>query len=133
MRDPNRLYKFYSELQKIQFSYFPNKTFEEFLYEFLEHYNRDPFFPEEDEFLKAVEAYGKDKDRDAGDWDGHIKYDPETYDKFRDIHMKAFPDWRFGQLLVNFLGCIPQSTKLVGEKKLVKYLDQFAHGDRPHD
>lgn len=26
------------------------------------------------------------------------------YEDFRDIHKKNFPDWRFGQLISNFLG-----------------------------
>lgn len=26
------------------------------------------------------------------------------YDELRDIHMKHFPDWRFGQMINNILG-----------------------------
>lgn len=131
MRDPNRLYKFYAELQNIHSTYFPDLTFEQFIYAFLDQYGRDPFFPEEDEYLKAVEKWAKE--RTQPEWDGKVKFDSSTYDKFRDLHKEYFSDWRFGQLLVNFLGCVPQSTTFLGDKKLVKYLEQFAHGERPHD
>jgi hypothetical protein len=131
MRDPNRLYKFYAELQKIQSTYCPDLTFENFNYAFLDQYGRDPFFPEEDEYLKAVEKWAKE--RTQPEWDGKVKFDSATYDKFRDIHKEYFPDWRFGQLLVNFLGCVPQSTTFLGDKKILKYFEQFAHCVRPHD
>lgn len=130
MRDPNRLYKFYTELRKIHTTYCPDLTFENFNYDFLKQYGRDPFFPEEDEYLKAVEEWAEC--RTKPEWDGNVKFDPATYNKFRDLHREFFPDWRFGQLLVNFLGCISESN-LIGDEKLVKYLDQFAHGERPHD
>lgn len=130
MRIPNRLYDFYSELQKLHSTYCPDLTFEKFNYEFLKQYDRDPFFPEEDEYLKAVEKWATK--RTQPERDGKLKFEPSTYDKFRDLHRDFFPDWRYGQLLVNFLGCIPESNYL-GDEKLVKYLDQFAHGERPHD
>lgn len=131
MRVPGRLYGFYSELQKLHTTYCPDLTFENFNYAFLDQYGRDPFFPEEDEYLKAVEKWAKE--RTQPEWDGKLNFDSATYDKFRDLHMEFFPDWRYGQLLINFLGCVPQSTHLLGDEKLVKYLDQFAHGERPHD
>ena len=130
MRDPNRLYKFYAELQKIHSTYCPDLTFEQFIYGFLKDYKRDPFFPEEDEYLKAVVKWATK--RTQQEWDGKVKFDSSTYDKFRDLHKDYFPDWRFGQLLVNFSGCITECD-WIGDEKLIKYLDQFAHGDRPHD
>lgn len=130
MRDPNRLYKFYAELKQIQSTYCPDLTFERFIYDFLKQYKRDPFFPEEDEILKAVEKWATE--RTQPEWDGKIKFDSASYDKFRDLHKDYFPDWRFGQLLVNFFGCIPESDFL-GDEKLLKYLEQFAHGERLHD
>ena len=131
MRDPNRLYKFYAELQKIHSTYCLDLTFENFNYAFLDQYGRDPFFPEEDEYLKAVEKWAME--RTQPEWDGKVNFDSATYDKFRDLHKDYFPDWRYGQLLVNFLGCIPQSTTFLGDEKILKYLEQFAHGERPHD
>jgi len=130
MRNPDRLYKFYSELQQIQATYCPDLTFEKFILEFLKQYKRDPFFPEEDEFLKAVEKWATK--RTQPEWDGNVNFTSDTYDKFRDLHKDYFSDWRFGQLLVNFLGSFPDSDFL-GDEKLVKYLEQFAHGERPHD
>ena len=130
MRNPDRLYKFYDELQKIQSTYCPDLTFENFNYAFLDQYGRDPFFPEEDEYLKAVEKWAKE--RTQPEWDGKVKFDSSTYDKFRDLHKEYFPDWRYGQLLVNFFGCISES-EFLGDEKLLKYLEQFAHGERPHD
>ena len=56
----------------------------------------------------------------------------EFYDELKEIHKKYFGQWRFGQLIVNFFGWIPESD-FIGDEKLVKYLEQFAHGERPHD
>jgi hypothetical protein len=130
MRNPDRLYKFYAELQKIHSTYCSDLTFEGFIYYFLKQYNRDPFFPEEDEFLKDIEKWAMN--RTQPEWDGKVKFDSSTYDKFRDLHKEYFPDWRFGQLIVNFFGCIIECD-FIGDDKLLKYLEQFAHGDRPHD
>ena len=130
MRDPNRLYKFYADLQKIHSTYCPDLTFERFIYDFVYQYKRDPFFPEEDEFLKDVEKWATE--RTQPEWDGKMKFDSATYDKFRDLHKQFFPDWRFGQLIANFFGCISDSAFL-GDETLLKYLEQFAHGERPHD
>ena len=130
MRNPDRLYKFYAELQKIQSTYCPDLTVERFIYDFVYQYKRDPFFPEEDEYLRDVEKWAME--RTQPEWDGKVKFDSATYDKFRDLHKEYFPDWRFGQLIVNFFGCIPTSDFL-GDKRLLKYLEQFAHGERPHD
>ena len=33
------------------------------------------------------------------------------YDKFRDLHKKHFPDWRFGQLCSNFFGWMMAEKK----------------------
>ncbi len=131
MRNPDRLNKFYEELQKIHSSNFPDMDFLKFILAFLDQYARDPFFPEEDEILMSIREYADG--RKAEDWDGNLKYDPATYDKMRDIHMKAFPDWRFGQLLINFLGCVTCTRTQLTEANFVKYLEQFAHGERPHD
>jgi hypothetical protein len=128
MRDPNRLYKFYAELQKIHSTYCPDLTLERFIYDFVYQYKRDPFFPEEDEILKDIEKWATE--RTQPEWDGKVKFDSASYDKFRDLHKDYFPDWRFGQLIVNFFGCLTESDYL-GDKRLIKYLEQFAHGETP--
>ncbi len=60
--------------------------------------------------------------------------DPKRLDRFYDemkrIHQRSFPDWRFGQLMSNFLGWV------VGEKKrdiffpeedeMMRYFKEFA-------
>lgn len=130
MRNPDRLYKFYAELKRIQSNHCPDLTFEQFIYDFVSQCKRDPFFPEEDEFLKDIEKWANE--RKQPECDGNLKFDSDTYDKFRDLHKGFFPDWRFGQMIVNFFGWIPESD-LIGDEKLVKYLEQFAHGERPHD
>lgn len=131
MRDPKRLYGFYDKLQKIQVTYFPDVNFVKFILGFLDQHDRDPFFPEEDEFLKYVTEYAKS--RTAPEWDGTLKYDPATYETMRDIHINCFPDWRFGQLLVNFLGCVECTRFHLTEERFVNYLKQFSKGQRPHD
>ena len=130
MRDPKRLYAFYDELQKIQLTYFPDVNFVKFILYFLDHADRDPFFPEEDEILKCMTEYAKS--RTAPEWDGTLKYDPATYDTIRDIHINCFPDWRFGQLLVNFFGCVECSRSQFTDEKFVNCLKQFSKGERPH-
>lgn len=51
------------------------------------------------------------------------------YDELRTIHMTYFPDWRFGQLMSNFLGWV-QSTKKIDvffpeENDMLEYLREF--------
>ena len=127
MRDPNRLHKFYGELQKIQFSYFPDMNFVQFILGFIAQYKYDPFFPEEDMILKDFEKYGKSRAR--FEWDGMPGFNPATYDTLRDVHMKYFPDWRFGQLLVNFLGWCGIDPAGIDEEKFVELFNKFANGE----
>jgi len=52
------------------------------------------------------------------------------YDKVRDIHMKEFPDWRFGQLMVNFIGYMATQYGIdafyLEEDKFFKYFEEFS-------
>ena len=62
MRDPNRLYKFYAELQRIHIQYFPDWRFGQFMTNFFGIVDfgiadSDPFFWEEDECLEKLRAF----------------------------------------------------------------------------
>lgn len=61
MRDPNRLYKFYNELQTIHITYFPDWRFGQFIENFRgwiqTNGSDDLFYYEEDEFLKLINRY----------------------------------------------------------------------------
>ena len=56
--------------------------------------------------------------------------DPNRLDKFYDemktIHKMSFPDWRFGQLMSNFLGWVfPE------EEEMIKYFREYANSTSP--
>lgn len=60
MRDPNRLYNFYAEIQKIHIEKFPDWRFGQLFYNFFHYLNakgRDPFYLEENELIKALNEY----------------------------------------------------------------------------
>lgn len=64
MRDPNRLYEFYAELQRIHIEHFPDWRFGQFMINFLGAADRDPFFWEEDEYLERLRKFaGETNDR----------------------------------------------------------------------
>ena len=52
------------------------------------------------------------------------------YGQLCDIHRENFPDWRFGQFMVNFLGWLSQRRDAFfpEEDEMVVYLKQFARG-----
>lgn len=60
--------------------------------------------------------------------------DPERLEEFyaqmKKVHKKNFPDWRFGQFMVNFLGWLGQRRDAFfpEEDEMVVYLKQFARG-----
>lgn len=56
MRDPKRFDKFYEELKKIHSQYFPDWRFGQFMINFMSWYG-DPFYLEEDDFMKKVEEF----------------------------------------------------------------------------
>lgn len=53
------------------------------------------------------------------------------YDKLRDIHIKYFPDWRFGQLCSNVMGWIFSKKKcdpfFLEEDTYLRYMEEFAN------
>lgn len=57
MRDPNRLYEFYTELQRIHIEHFPDWRFGQFMINFFGAADRDPFFWEEDECLDRLRKF----------------------------------------------------------------------------
>ena len=64
MRDPNRLYNFYSELQRIHITHFPDWRFGQFMNNFLgwvmTSKGVDIFFPEEPQMLDYLHEYAKE-------------------------------------------------------------------------
>lgn len=62
MRDPNRLYEFYAELQRIHIEHFPDWRFGQFMTIFFGI--NDPFYWEEDECLEILRKFaGETNDR----------------------------------------------------------------------
>lgn len=61
MRDPNRLYNFYSELCYIHRHYYPDWRFGQLCSNFfgwlMNEKNVDLFFPEEDEMIEYLKEY----------------------------------------------------------------------------
>ncbi len=57
MRDPKRLDTFYNELKQIHKEYFPDWRFGQLLCNFLSWYGRDPFYMEEDAFMKKIKEF----------------------------------------------------------------------------
>lgn len=63
--------------------------------------------------------------------------DPNRLDSFyfqlREIHKTKFPDWRFGQLMSNFLGWVYSEKKIdpffPEEDKMLEYFKEFAGVD----
>lgn len=57
------------------------------------------------------------------------------YDEMRDIHMKSFPDWRFGQLMSNFFGWLMSEKKkdlfFPEEDEMIGYFREFANDTSP--
>ena len=55
MRNPNRLYNFYEELNRIHITYVPDWRFGQMMYNIFG--NEDIFYLEEDNVLKRVKKY----------------------------------------------------------------------------
>lgn len=55
------------------------------------------------------------------------------YDKLRDLHIKHFPDWRFGQFISNFFGWLAVEKGVDAffpeEDDILKYFEEYT-GDR---
>lgn len=56
------------------------------------------------------------------------------YDKIRDIHIKHFPDWRFGQFCANFFGWLSADKGIdlffPEEDKMIQYLEEYAKAQK---
>lgn len=133
MRDPNRLDEFYKKLLKLHWFYAFELPIWKFFADFLEQYKRDPFFPEEDEMAKAFEDWATARTQPESNPDNKPGFCTKDWDVILDIHKKTFPDWRFGQFLVNFFGCVTCKKEDMTDQKLLKYLRQFANGEQLHD
>lgn len=57
------------------------------------------------------------------------------YDEMKEIHKKSFPDWRFGQLMSNFLGWVysekGRDCFFPEEEEMIEYFREFANGESP--
>ncbi len=57
------------------------------------------------------------------------------YDEMRDIHVKSFPDWRFGQLMSNFFGWLYTNKKkdcfFPEEDEMIEHLREYANTVSP--
>ena len=124
MRDPNRLDAFYAKLQEIHLTNFPGLTVGQFLLSFMSESKRDLFFPEEDEFLKLIEKWSKSNSFKSITND--IAKVTEVYRQMKNAHKLYFPDWRFGQLLVNFFGQISASWKPSDDDLLLQEFKKFS-------
>jgi hypothetical protein len=56
--------------------------------------------------------------------------DPERldafYDKMKEIHKDYFPDWRFGQFMINFLGAANSDPFFWEENRFIENLKEYA-------
>lgn len=58
--------------------------------------------------------------------------DPKRLDNFYDtmkkIHQEKLPDWRFGQLMENFLGWLAQQNEMyfyLGDAQMLRYFEEY--------
>ena len=67
MRDPNRLYDFYRQLQEIHITYFPDWRFGQLCSNFFgwlaSEKKVDLFFPEEEQMIKYIREFAGIKER----------------------------------------------------------------------
>ena len=47
------------------------------------------------------------------------------YDKMKEIHKTNFPDWRFGQLIINFLRWYGKDPFYLEEDRFIERLEEF--------
>ena len=57
------------------------------------------------------------------------------YDEMKEIHKKSFPDWRFGQLMSNFLGWLysvkGRNPFFPEEGDMIEYFKEYANCTSP--
>lgn len=55
------------------------------------------------------------------------------YDQLREVHKQSFPDYRFCQLMLNFLGWVMSTKKIdpffVEEDRCVEWLKEYANSN----
>ena len=53
------------------------------------------------------------------------------YDEMKEVHKKSFPDWRFGQLMSNFLGWLYSVKRrdpfFPEEEDMIEYFREYAN------
>ena len=59
----------------------------------------------------------------------------EFYRQIKNAHQTFFPDWRFGQLMINFLGWLSQKVEpfFPEEDEMLEYIKQFSAGLKEPD
>lgn len=57
MRDPKRLDKFYDKIKNDHKQYFPDLRFGQLMINFFQWYGTDPFYLEEDRFLRIWDEF----------------------------------------------------------------------------
>lgn len=56
-----------------------------------------------------------------------IRGSKEFYDELHKIHNEAFPDWRFGQLIFNFLSWYGQDPFYLEDDRIIHLIKKFAN------
>ena len=52
----------------------------------------------------------------------------DFYDRMKKIHQEKLPDWRFGQLMGNFLGCLMQQKGdyfYIEDAQMLRYFEEY--------
>lgn len=49
------------------------------------------------------------------------------YDEFKELHKECFPDWRFGQLIINFFGTFDNDPWFYEEDKMLKLFKDYCN------
>lgn len=52
----------------------------------------------------------------------------DFYDRMKKIHQEKLPDWRFGQLMSNFLGWLAQQNKMcfyLEDAQMLRYFEEY--------
>lgn len=61
----------------------------------------------------------------------------DFYEAFKEIHKKAFPDWRFGQLCSNFFGWLMtekgRDLFFPEEKEMIEAFREYANETSPYN
>ena len=58
------------------------------------------------------------------------------YNKFKQLHKVCFPDWRFGQLMMNFLGWVQTEVRdpfFPEEDEMMELFEEYCQEMNYHD